>query len=214
MTELDAVTAGLEGHFRAIQNDLVAAAHRLDCAFDSADAGSPHPLKLLRRVAALQEAVAKMEQDWETLEQDREQKLPGAIEALQENSKALEQLSLVAGCLESEYKQIVTNCVATLQSQDPTASEDADENADPNDASEEPLPPPLLRTGVAESAKQRGEGPEPYNRQKTLDEESFNTLPSSIRSRVPFTTVQQAFTIMSALWAEGNKKMVRNTQYS
>ena len=67
-----------------------------------------------------------------------------------------------------------------------------------------------MLAGWGEGGKQR-EGAEPYNRQKTLDEESFNTLPASIRSRVPFATVQQAFTIMSSVWAEGNKKMVSVT---
>ena len=62
MASLETSVDGLERSFRQIQHDLSCAAHRLDVAFDEASArdGAPHPLKIMRRLQALEERAGKV----------------------------------------------------------------------------------------------------------------------------------------------------------
>ena len=71
-------TGSLERSFRQIRNDLSSTAHRLDITFDDAIEGgsSTHPLKLMRRVQALEELTKSVAAEWKEIEARRQELIP------------------------------------------------------------------------------------------------------------------------------------------
>ena len=108
MASLETSVDGLERSFRQIQHDLSCAAHRLDVAFDEASArdGAPHPLKIMRRLQALEERAGKVATQWKAIQEKREELLPKLVEGLSSNTKSLSRLSRKAGCMGTEYEEV------------------------------------------------------------------------------------------------------------
>ena len=71
-------TGSLERSFRQIRNDLSSTAHRLDITFDDSIEGgsSTHPLKLMRRVQALEELTKSVAAEWKEIEARRQELIP------------------------------------------------------------------------------------------------------------------------------------------